>query len=468
MKGMNAWNAPLLIIARSGMELSWRYAWALFLILAVTQMRFPILPAVCALAVASILTRFSAQKNWRVYQIVMLQTVGFFFCALLTLYPVHSQGFPFFSLGWIGEVFLGSKTPRQWFVLLLLLSCQLLIWRGGKTLVNGSKDHLSVCIQFDKGLGLFFLLLILKSLIELKGGLRIQNHTLSFLSLAFLIFSLVSIGLTRNQGPAKKSFLSGYHGIGVVLSVSIIAVVFGTGITLLIYPYLYDMADSLLFALGNVTQPMVPYLIWVILFIFKPKNFRRQDEIPDELEMGAGALSVPAVGGWQSLFSHIIGWGLVGLMGLLALAVLGLLLRYLLRLLLKKNSVEETEGPSTAWFSKLFNMLRLLPLRVWHILMAWVQDIDCAASVYVGMLHWGQHSGLEHLQSETPAEYGNRLKRHFPKLRPEIGMIVEAFNREIYGQIATGPDNLSSLRAARRKMKSLRHWPRRMKVWWSI
>jgi hypothetical protein len=68
-------------------------------------------------------------------------------------------------------------------------------------------------------------------------------------------------------------------------------------------------------------------------------------------------------------------------------------------------------------------------------------------------------------QNETPSEYGIRLTEVFPNLRVEIQQIVEGFNREVYGQSAAGKESLSHLQSALRRMKGLRHWPMRMKVW---
>jgi hypothetical protein len=55
--------------------------------------------------------------------------------------------------------------------------------------------------------------------------------------------------------------------------------------------------------------------------------------------------------------------------------------------------------------------------------------------------------------------------QHFPNLKQEIEMIVEAFNREVYGQFVTNPKTLVRILSARRSMRSVGHWPSRIKVW---
>jgi hypothetical protein len=46
----------------------------------------------------------------------------------------------------------------------------------------------------------------------------------------------------------------------------------------------------------------------------------------------------------------------------------------------------------------------------------------------------------------------------------EITEIVETFNREAYGEIPTGREALSGLLRARRRLRSPRHWPSRLRV----
>ena len=96
-----------------------------------------------------------------------------------------------------------------------------------------------------------------------------------------------------------------------------------------------------------------------------------------------------------------------------------------------------------------------------------LKRIDSAAAVYAGMLRWGRRSGLPAVLSETPVEYGERLKQSFPRLKMEIEMIIEAFNREIYGQIPPDMRTLTGILSARRRMRNPRHWPLRLRAWFA-
>jgi len=245
---MKAINDTILTIARGGMEISWRYAWALFLTQLAIRRPFPFPAAVCAFLMAAVLTQLPAGRNWRVYQKWLLQIAGFIPIALLVVHPIQYQALPFFSLGWIRRLLLDPISISQWFILILTLFCLWLIWRGGQILVKSSRLYFPVCMHFDKGLGLFFLLLISIAFVESRVEFSLQGRDIIYLAIAYFVFSLTAISIARNQSNVQKSFLSGYQGIGVILSISTLAILLGTGTILLVYPYLYSVADSLLSA----------------------------------------------------------------------------------------------------------------------------------------------------------------------------------------------------------------------------
>ena len=458
---MKSGKDALLIIARAGMEISWCYAWVEFLTLSIAQRRFPLIEAAGAFAMAAFLTYLPERRNWRVYQALLLQLAGFVLFAVLIVYRIWYEKFSFFRFTWIGNLFRESMGSPHGFILVLILFCLFMIWRGGRTLVKVPKDYFSVCQQFDKGLGLFFLLLLIKLLVQEKAGIFIEDRAMMFLVFAYFIFSLVSIGLSRNRHGVQKSFLSGYHGVGLILSFSTIVVMFGSGMTLLFYPYLTHMADSLQNFLTDVAEPMVPVFVKILSFLFVPGKIR------NEIVVGSGSsgLSAPAVGGWVAFLLKSIGLGLLGIIGLMAIGVFSFIMKYILQWLLKRNTKDGTQPMSASWLLKLLEILLAIPLRFWNAFVHLLKNLDSAAMVYKGFLRWGRRSGLPLIPTETPAEYGSRVMQHFPKLKKEIEIIVDAFNREVYGQIVIDKRILSRILSARRRMRSLRHWPSRMRVW---
>jgi len=465
---MKTRHDTLSVLARGGMELSWRYAWSLFLTLLMTGRPFPIPSALCAFTTAAVLTHLTHIKRLRMVQLIALQSIGFVVCVLLTVYPGHSQGFSFFNPDWISGLLLDSKTLGQWFALVLLILCQLLIWRGGQILVKGPENYDAVCIQFDKGLGLLFFLLIVKSLFQLRGGLDLPIPVIGFTALAFLIFSLVSIGLARNEGYAEKSFLAGFHVLGLIVSIAAIVVIFGAGVTFLTFPYLYHLADLLLNSIDQASGPVIPVLIKILLFFLKPRNFIESPEpsgtdVPrvDYLDPGSAA-------GEESIAAVVVITGLTVFFGLAITCVVGLILIRLIRWLLKRPSPHDAGTVPENRFAMWLKRLASIPLWIWNFLLSNLKGISSAAMAFAAMRRWGRRSGLKLTPGETPAEYGERLGHHFPRLQVEISLIVETFNREIYGQVRTGDRALVQVKAAHRSMLHVRHWPGRVKIWLRI
>jgi len=95
----------------------------------------------------------------------------------------------------------------------------------------------------------------------------------------------------------------------------------------------------------------------------------------------------------------------------------------------------------------------------------WLQGYRDAVQLYRAFLKWGRRSGLPHLLSETPDEYGLRLQKRFPALAAEIGGIVEAFNLAVYGEVTLDDAQMIRTRGLWKKLCSPRYWPARLKSW---
>lgn len=225
----------------------------------------------------------------------------------------------------------------------------------------------------------------------------------------------------------------------------------------------------------DVVQPMEPVLIKTLLFLFRPRELSRlpdapNTDVPTMTDMDTSKLTdidTQAVEGWRGLFQLIVGWGLFGIIGMVFLGVLVCILIYSLRLLLKRSRDDSVLPLSAGWILGFLRKLVSLPLLIWRGWLSLLKGVDCAAMAYAGMLRWGKRSGMALILSETPAEYGNRLMNAFPGLGAEIELIVEAFNKEVYGLSTTDRQLFSRLRSAQRRMKRLRYWSSRMKVWFS-
>jgi hypothetical protein len=460
---MNPAKQTLLVLSCGGMEITWRYAWVFFLTLLILNHPFPLPDTLAVFTAASLVTILAGKRSWRMYQSLALHIIGFTIAALLTIYRFFYQHMPLFNISWIANWYMQLQEPRQWLIQLLVLACLLLFWLGARAMVKRPQNYFPVCLQFDKGLGALFLLLLIKFMVQEKGGIRLEDPVTRYLLFGFFTFSLIAISLARNQSDVQKTFRPGYHSIGIVLGFVSIVLIGSAVLIVLFLPYLTLMADSAQSVLKETTAPMGPVVVKIIRFIFSIGRHRRDiklfgtsDSIGDQLYPDS-----------EIEWTQSLGWILFGVIGLIALGVCGYLIHLLVRWLLKRNTRDESRQQPMVLVSMLLSMIRAICLVVWNGLLFLFKRIDSAAAVYAGMLGWGRRSGLPAVASETPVEYGGRLKQRFPQLQTEIEMIIEAFNREIYGQIPPDERVLSCIQSAHRGMRNPRHWPSRMRAWFA-
>ena len=463
---MKSRGSVLLVVSRGAMELSWRYAWAFFLTFLSTGLRFPLFLAACMLAVSAALNQTTAKRGWQMYWVVLLNSTGFMVCALLCLHYFRYPAWSFWSLEWVSRLVMDPSGIVEWFILLLTVFCLILIWQGGWYLKKKPGDYLSVCMQFDKGLGLLFALLIINAVSQTKAGLVLPVNAMGFLIPAYLIFGLTAVGLSRHQHDVHKSFLFGYRGLGIIFSIAGLAILFGSGMVFLFHPYLFPVADTLLATLDQAATPMVPYLIRLILYLLGPKhNINLTTGIEDDTQAGQVELLPPPADGLQAVLASILVWVTMGVIILMVAGLIFYLLKRWLAWLLSKDSLDGPPLTFKAWMLNLLKAIAAMPADLWRFFASLFKRVDSAAMVYVRLVRWGRRCGLSKMHNETPDEYGSRLMHHFPKLDQEIRLIVDAFDWEIYGLIKTGPEKLADILHAQRRIRSIRHWPRRAKVW---
>ena len=454
-----------LFLVSGATELIWLYGWATFVTASILHRPFPLMEAISAFSLATVLTLLSKGKGWRIVQILGLQVLGFVFTALRILYAFYSGSSPFFSQAWLIEFFNTPRGPLEWFVFILLLFWALLFWIGGVRLARRSLVYTTLCSRFDWGLGAFFVLVLTKFLLRAKGGIEIDDPLSQLLLFPYFVLSLLAIGLARNQSAGSRDFLPGYLGIGVILSFTFTVLLFGTGLVFFCLPYMTFASKVGYDALRIGAKPFGLIFVAVLRFLFF-RNTGRMDAAPSQKDGGIGNSGSPIEGGgWTELIEKVLAWGILGLSGMVVLILSGLAAVYLFRWLFSKTSVSQRKQGPWDLFLSWAATLRLFLLSCWSKIVRKVKGYKRAAQLYHALLYWGRHSGLSHLLSETPAEYCSRLKHTFPALKREINLIIEAFHQEVYGEKALDEQQLAAIRSAWRRLCSPLHWPSRLKTW---
>lgn len=460
---MNKKRSWLLFFAAGFMELSWIYAVAVFLLFMLNSRVFPLLEAAVTFFAAAVITSLYRGRGWRVIQALGLHILGFSGAALRSMYVFFGCTEPFFSSNWVIGLFCGPREPLEGLVFGLLIILSAVFWAGGVFYGLRPDSYQAITSRFDLGIAVFFFTLLI------SGGIGIVNPAGNLL-VPFFLFSMFSIVLVRNRGSGRREYLAGYRVFGLVLVFAVIVIVFTGSILILFLPYLTMTAKASYVAIKKIAGPLGPVLIAILRFIFGRGSIR--PDAGDSGLTGDGDIAyIEPVekSWWTEILEKVLAWGGAGLLLLLGLFVAGWGIRILLRWLLSRTP---GEGERRSIREEFMLWLRTWWNR-WQALFSFLRGFfsrtpPCQSQVVLFfrlLLAWGKASGIPIALSETPFEYGVRLGGHFPKFKGEIGLIVDHFNREIYGKKTLKGENLIQLKNSWRRLNSPLHWPTRFKMW---
>ena len=462
---MKPQKGSLEFLATGGMELTWLFAWATFIMASILHRPFPLPEAIGTFVMAALFAVVVSGRGLRVILILGLQVFGFLLSTSRIVHVFFYDSHPFFDQWWLWTCFRQPKDPLEWFILGIILFVALVLWVGGVTFALRSAAYFTVCTRFDVGLAAFFCLFLAKFLLLVRGGIDIQNSTPELLLFPFFVFSLLSIGMARNQSNAQRDFLSGYRGIGVIVTFAVVVLAFGAGLVGLFLPSLRMAAEMGYGVLKSAAAPLNPILVTILRFLFMHNRSRPETASSSPGNDQSEFLSSTESSWWTDLLEKIFSWGFLGLGVMIGLIVCGLGLWYLFRWLFSRTATSKKKhiqwGLIFVWAAQQF---RALLLR-WGTVVHWATGYRSAIQLYSALLAWGRHSGLPHFLSETPTEYGVRLGHQFPTMSREIGLIAETFNKEVYGEKVTEEKQFSLAKLAWQRLRNPIHWPSRFKSW---
>ncbi len=454
-------HKPLLLLAVAGMELSWRYAWATFLTLLILHHPFPLPEAVVSFALAAALTSVYHERGWRVITILGLQAVGFVPVAWRIVHIFNSWSGPFLSRAYrsYGRVF-DSGFPIEWVTVLLFLFWAVIFWGGGMRMAKRTRDYSTVCSRFDLGLGTLFLLFLVQFYLVATGMGEVVNPSVQFLLGSFFIFGMLAIGLARNRSGETTDFMPGYRGPGVMLSFILLVLLFGGGLVFFTLPYLTDAARAGYGIMKSASSPLLSLAMKIIMFIFGGEVSVPRSERPPvkkQPQQTTPEFDAP----WLRLLGEILMWLVIVLLALLFITIICAMVYSLVRWLFSKTAEGQREQGFwdflPGWAARLRSLFLSRRRRR-------VSAYEGAVRLYAVLQVWGRRSGLPRRPCETPAEYGSRLHYQFPTLGDEIGSVVEAFNREFYGEVLLNEQQLASTRFSLSRLCSPSLWFLRLKA----
>ncbi|MCG6536044.1 MAG: DUF4129 domain-containing protein [Syntrophales bacterium LBB04] len=450
-------------LVTGAMELSWFFAWAMFSSAATMGRPFPFFETVIAFALAVSITRVSTGKGWRVVQILGLQVVSFLCAALMMVHRLYYSSYALLDRGWLFAFFNGPKGAQEWLILLMNIFLILVLWAVGVTFAGRARRYYVTCRRFDFGLAAFLALCIVKLIALTKGGVTIQDPLSLLFVFPFFLFSLLAIGMVRIDGTALKAFLPGYRGLGVIASFFAVVLLGAGGLILFFLPALTAVAQMGYRALRVAGEPLGYVFVTAVRFMFMPRGSRSEAAAEPSHGINWDMIKPGPQSWWVELLEEIIGWGLWGFVLLTLLAVAGIAAFCALKWLFSRTSVSnERRRPRDSislWLSRLWASL----VGFLRNALRGVRGYQKAAELYSALLGWARRSGLPHVLSETPIEFGARLNGRFPGLKPQIELIIGGFNQEVYGEAALSHTQVAAIRSAWCTLRSPVHWPLRVK-----
>lgn len=438
-------RAGALWLASAGMELCWLAAWASFTLDAVSQHRYPVPRAGLLFAFTSLVTQLTVRLRLPSGYALGVQTVG------LGVF-LSRPDTPWQSYNWLG---MGS-----------FLGWTLAFWVGGLTHAARAPSYPQLCARWDRGLCWLFVLSFAELLLHANDSITLSETVSARVVFPFFAFALPALTLARahsGQG-AHKTFMTGQRGTGATLGFIGLSCAFVFGFALLLVPseqLFQDVAP----AQSSGQGPLLTALGYAILFLVAlymkiweriPIYFgRKLDSQPQQRYLSPRAVEPMLRAPPTHESAPSWPW-------LLAVACLAGLLWYVWwrKTAVRADGTLERPLPHLLrWFRQLWRQL----------LARWTLQRErrrraIALQLYAALSRWGSRSGLPRRPSETPREYGERLKAQIVTAAPEIDVIVAAVNEHLYGTART-PLERERVRAVLRALQSPRLWPKRYKTW---
>lgn len=462
---MNVKRDIVLLFTQAVMELSWLLAAGSFLTRSIAHRSFPLFEGAVIFFLAVLLTRITRGRGLRIIWVLGLQILGLILGTSGVLYAsFNPHAFSYFNPGWISDLVGGLRGADDWSAFVILCIFGVASWLRGVALARKASEYYLVCSRFDLGLTVLLCLFLVKFLFLVRGEIQLTAPTAEIMVYPFFIFGLTAIGLARNgERPLVKGFISGYKGIGLMLSFAGSALVLGAGLVLFFMPLLQAGAEMGYAVLKSGAEPLGRIVVYILRFLFSGAKMRPEPASTPSQE-GGGGPEIPPGAGWESgIVEQILMWGFLVFGGMVLLFLSGLGLWYLFSWLFSRTS-REGEKPAVSvgllkWlrgFHGLFSSLRRRLSRIF-------EAYEDAGRFFRFLVKWGARSGMPRLVNETPYEYGRRLEGRFPVLGEEIASIVAAFNLEAYREEPVSDRRMKRLKHARRTLLHIANWPARLK-----
>ncbi|NQU65677.1 MAG: DUF4129 domain-containing protein, partial [SAR324 cluster bacterium] len=344
------------------------------------------------------------------------------------------------------------------------------VWFCGIRLWTKPTEKITIRSRFDWGLTFFLALLLIKLLIEIKGGSIPMDHSVKVPLFSFMLLGLFSMGFVRTSSPSQPENVTYIKGIGVILSFTFVILMLGGGLFILFLPQLQSLAVGGIELPAAMKSAMLQVLVPFMRMYMKVASNQSTSQVQEGTHFSANDVStkVPSYPVIEPVEDPGILFYLFAIIIVVMLLVIAVFI--LLRLLqwLFSRSVLEDDRKKGIW-ELLLSYICAVKGFFLSLTIKSLKNPDtfsAAEKYFKRLLRWGRVSGLNHTASETPKEYGIRLGHRFPKIAKEIALIIHLHDDTIYGCLALDQGRISSARLALRRIRSPLWWAARIKFLW--
>lgn len=459
-------NTTLLLMVSSGMELSWFLA---LLILSINLVAMPLLImplAITLFLLSTLLTLHINSKSLRIVWRLAIHLVLFLFSAYYTLSAVSGYYNNAYGLDAFNAVLTGPVTIREGLAWILAIGLILIFHLGGVCLARRELSYRNIAVRFDLGITAFIIVFIV------KGAVGLSTPSIMALAYAFFIFGLPAIAMARNQqADTRGEYFHKYRKSAPILTFTAFTLIAGSAIALLFYPLLQQTATTGHGIAVHYGKPVADLFARIILFFYSLRSQLDTSSSSGITDQHNNRIFSP--GSEQTgIAEQLLFWTLMLVVAAVTTAALYYLLRFLIKWLLSGSKPGQDKYSISSQVRRLLMPTFKAFRAIWLFIIGLVNlmqfrsnriDESATGQIFQNISAWGAKSGRPRIETETPLEYTESLKKIFPALAREINLIAETVNLELYGGAMYGAGDKAKLRQSWRRLHHPGFWPARLK-----
>jgi hypothetical protein len=461
------------------MEVFWSFAWLVWLSsISALGWAHPPLNFISSIFLAvfcEIFSRYALSRKWSIKRVRLVVLLVSLVLLLLLVRLNLGGGYSIWDPAWTGYII--EHIPET---VVALLAGVYLLWRGFA--IGGARNTFrDIYNHFLVGLSATIVLLILWGITA--GNIRTIGssaglYTILFFGTGLLTLAIANLEALRTELLLHQEAAGSFSRRWMTLLVALVLVILGIGIAIASF-FSSDLAGTVLHALGTFADWLLTgllYLLYPIAFVASGIYYLfkwiisliTHGQPPDQMQpMNMGDLQKFTQG--QSAIA-IPGGILLALKWLMILAIAGLIIYFLYRIIVRytqvKNQEDIEEVQETLWSWGLFSA-DLRALLAW--LFRWARRkerskastssseftapvideesgrIYSVRELYRAWLWQAGQRWSPRRRSETPYEYQRRLGANLDIVGKDVDTLTDEYIKERYGEEKTGEERLNLL-----------------------